>query len=138
MRGIRYFLEFPIVAKHVDAFSLLTATNQKFDEGKKNPEFLARVTGNDSYLSDDSVAYTIDYKVMSSSCTGAMSNGTVYIRGSKGYEGYDNFKFELQKGVDFSDFDAQLVINAYEQAFKNMNPEQKLAAEAEDPNMNPA
>ena len=37
MRGIRYFLEFPIVARHVDAFSLLTATNQKLDEAKKDP-----------------------------------------------------------------------------------------------------
>ena len=43
-----------------------------------------------------------------------MSNGTIYIKGAKGYEGYDNFKFELQKANDFSDFDAQLIINAYE------------------------
>lgn len=27
LRGVRYFLEFPIVAKNVDAFSLLTSTN---------------------------------------------------------------------------------------------------------------
>jgi hypothetical protein len=26
LRGIRYFVEFPIVGKHVDAFSLLTTT----------------------------------------------------------------------------------------------------------------
>mgnify|MGYP000902022818 CR=1 FL=1 len=26
LRGVRYYIEFPIVAKHVDAFSILTAT----------------------------------------------------------------------------------------------------------------
>ena len=95
MRGIRYFLEFPIKARHIDAYSLLTATNQKLDTAKNDPNYNVRVTGNDSYLTDDSTAYTIDYKVNSVVVAGSTSNGTVYIRGAKGYEGYDSFKFEL-------------------------------------------
>lgn len=138
MRGIRYFLEFPIKARHVDAYSLLTATNKKLETAKKNPTYNVRVTGNDSYLTDDSTAYTIDYKVNSTSVEGSTSNGTVYIRGAKGYEGYDSFKFELQKANDFSDFDVELVLNAYEHAFLNLNPEQKLSTEADDSSLNPA
>ena len=114
MRGIRYFVEFPIVQRHVDAFSLLTATNQKLDEGKKNGQYLVKVTGNDSYLSEDSVAYAIDYKVRSPKLEGTFSNGSIYIRGTKGHEGYDSFKFVLEKSNDFSDFDADVIVEAYE------------------------
>jgi hypothetical protein len=32
--------------------------------------------------------------------------------------GYDSFKFILEKGVDFSELDSQLVLKAYEEAFK--------------------
>ena len=65
-----------------------------------------RVTGNDSYLSDDAVAYSIEYKVKSTSIGGTQAAGSVYIRGTKGTEGYDSFKFVLEKSNDFSDFDA--------------------------------
>ena len=125
LRGIRYFIEFPIVARHVDAFGILSATNQKMDSAKKDKDFMVRVTGNDSYLSDDAVAYSIDYKVKSTVVGGTQAAGSVYVRGTKGSEGYDSFKFVLEKSNDFSDFDAQLILTAYEQAFKAGYPEQR-------------
>lgn len=51
-----------------------------------------------------------------------MSNGSIYIRGVKGHDGWDNFKFILEKSNDFSEFDADIILNAYEQAFKNYVP----------------
>ena len=42
----------------------------------------------------------------------------MYIRGIKGEEGFDSFKFILEKNVDFSDLDIKLVLAAYEEAFK--------------------
>jgi hypothetical protein len=48
---------------------------------------------------------------------GGNSKGSLYFRGVKGKEGWDSFKFIMEKANDFSDFDAELVINAYEKAF---------------------
>jgi len=143
LRGIRYFIEFPIVARHVDAFTLLSSTNQQMDAGKKKEKFAVRVTGNDSYLSEDAVAYSIDYKVKATVVGGSFSAGSVYIRGTKGHEGYDSFKFSLEKANDFSDFDAQLILNAYEQAFKagypDSAPQNKVVEEKfDDKNLTPA
>jgi hypothetical protein len=65
-------------------------------------------------LADENVAYLIDYKVKSRHVDGAMCPGSVYIRGVKGQDGWDSFKFILEKANDFSDFDAELILNAYE------------------------
>ena len=63
------------------------------------------------------MAYLIDYSVKSSKVPGANCKGSLYIRGMKG-EGWDSFKFILEKENDFHDFDAALVVNAYETALK--------------------
>lgn len=42
----------------------------------------------------------------------------MYIRGTKGEEGFDSFKFILEKSVDFSDLDVKLIVGACEEAFK--------------------
>lgn len=118
LRGVRYYIEFPIVGKNVDAFSLLTSTQQKLDEGKKNQKYQVKIVGTDSYLNEENVAYLIDYQVKSATVGGTNNKGSIYIRGIKGEEGYDSFKFIVEKANDFSDFDAELVINAYEQAMK--------------------
>lgn len=102
----------------MDAFSLLTSTQQKMAEGRKDHNANLKITGNDSYLAEENVAYLIDYKVKSHNVDGAMSAGSVYIRGVKGHEGYDSFKFILEKANDFIDFDAEIILNAYEQALK--------------------
>lgn len=91
-------------------------------DGSKDKDFMVRVGDNDSYVSDDAVAYSIEYKVKGTRVEGTMSSGTVYIRGTKGYDGGDSFKFVLEKANDFSDFDAQLIMNAYQQAFKSAKP----------------
>ena len=88
------------------------------EEGKNHKDYRVKITGNDSYLAEENVAYLIDYKVKSRHVDGAMSPGSVYIRGVKGHEGWDSFKFILEKANDFSDFDAELILNAYEQALK--------------------
>jgi hypothetical protein len=114
LRGVRYFIEFPIIGRNVDAFSLLTATQQKLESGKKDPKYMVKLIGNDSYINEENVAYLIDYQVRSKSVDGTNNKGSIYIRGIKGNEGFDSFKFILEKANDFSDFDAELVINAYE------------------------
>ena len=54
----------------------------------------------------------------SSTVSGGKSKGTVYIRGIKSETGFDSFKFVLEKNVDFSDLDAEMVIGAVEHLFK--------------------
>lgn len=76
------------------------------------------MTNNDSYLADENVSYLIDYNVDSTTIGGTKAKGSVYIRGYKGNDGWDSFKFTLEKSLDFSQFDANLIINAYEQALK--------------------
>ena len=44
----------------------------------------------------------------------------MYIRGIKGHEGWDSFKFILEKANDFSDFDSDLVVQMYETALTNL------------------
>lgn len=118
LRGVRYYIEFPIVGKHVDAFSILTSTQQLMEKAKKNPKYNLKSTKTDSYLNDENVAYLIDYKVKSIEVGGANNTGSVYIRGVKG-DDVDSFKFILEKSNGFSDIDAELIINAYEVAFKS-------------------
>ena len=116
LRGIRYFVEFPIVGRNVDAFSLLVTTKQLLEDNMKKWD--VRITNTDSYLAEENVAYLIDYLVKSSSVGGTKCKGSIYIRGVKGSEGLDSFKFILEKSNDFSEFDAKLILNAYEQALK--------------------
>ena len=49
MRKINYFVEFPIIAKRFDAFSLLQKVKAKMESGKGG-KFNVRVTRTDSYL----------------------------------------------------------------------------------------
>lgn len=58
----------------------------------------------------------VDYTVASSRVDGATAPGSIYIRGVKGQEGMDSFKFCLEKGNDFSDFDVQVFLTAYAEA----------------------
>lgn len=64
------------------------------------------------------MSYLIDYEVNSTQAHGARSKGSVYIRGMKGDQGFDSFKFILEKNVDFSELDIKLILTAYEEAFK--------------------
>jgi len=65
LRGVRYYIEFPIVGKNVDAFSILTSTQQLMEKAKKNTKYNLKSTKTDSYLNDENVAYLIDYQVKS-------------------------------------------------------------------------
>jgi len=115
LRGTRYFIEFPIDARNFDAYSLLQKVQQKL-ENAKGKKYNVRVTQTDSYLKDDQVAYLVDYLVNSSQVEGTRCPGSVYIRGVKGQEGLDSFKFTLEKGQDFSELDVQLCVAAYSEA----------------------
>lgn len=72
-------------------------------EGKESHG--SRIVGTDSYIQDENVSYLVDYEVNSSSAHGAKTKGSIYIRGVKGGDGFDAFKFILEKGVDFNDLD---------------------------------
>ena len=100
---------------------------------------MVKIIGNDSYIADENVAYLIDYQVRSATVGGTNNKGSIYIRGVKGSLGFDSFKFILEKANDFNDFDAELVINAYEQAMKPRTGGQSVAAISQDElNMTPA
>ena len=64
------------------------------------------------------MAYKIDYLVDSSTIGGTKNKGSVYIRGCKGENGIESFKFVLEKNVDFNDLDSKMVLNAIEHAMK--------------------
>ena len=69
-------------------------------------------------MQDENVSYLIDYEVKSTTAEGAKNKGSIYIRGIKGDGGFDSYKFVLEKSVDFHDLDVELILNAYEEAFK--------------------
>ena len=52
----------------------------------------------------------IDYDVKSSTVSGGKSKGTIYIRGVKGYNGLDSYKFVLEKSVDFAPLDSEIIL----------------------------
>jgi hypothetical protein len=67
----------------------------------------------------DNIVYQYDYETNSSTAMGGKNKGTVYIRGVKSQDGgYDVFKFILEKSVDFNDIEPQIILAAYEEAFK--------------------
>ena len=129
LRGTKYFIEFPIVAENVDAFSLLNKVKSKMEKGKKTKGL--RITGTDSFSADEKVAYLIDYSITSSggsmqpgelantaaAAPGTRCRGSVFIRGLKGQNGMDSFKFILEKENDFNPFDVEIILKAYENAF---------------------
>ena len=114
LRGLRYFIEFPIVKQNFDAYSLMQQTRTQMEDGKK--KYGSKVIGSDSYIADENLSYLLDYHCDSTSVPGTKNKGSVYIRGVKGHEGWDSFKFILEKTQDFSDFDAELIAMAYERA----------------------
>jgi len=61
LRGTKYYIEFPIVAENVDAFSLLTCVKSKMEKGKKTQGL--RITGTDSFSEEDKLAYLIEYSI---------------------------------------------------------------------------
>ena len=116
LRGTRYFIEFPITGRNVDAFSILIETQNMINQARHSNG--AKIVQTDSFVQEENVSYLIDYEVNSSTAHGARTKGSIYIRGIKGEQGYDSFKFILEKGVDFSDLDIKMVLKAYETAFK--------------------
>lgn len=109
-------------------------------EKGKGKKYNVRVTQTDSYLKDEQVAYLVDYLVNSSQVEGTRCPGSLYIRGVKGQDGLDSFKFTMEKGQDFSEFDAQLFLTAYAGALE-LGPEQLPAGAApavDEANMTPA
>ena len=86
------------------------------------------------------MAYLVDYLVNSSQVQGTRCPGSLYIRGVKGQDGLDSFKFTLEKGQDFSEFDVQLFLAAYSAAL-TLRPEDtpaRTASNIDEANMTPA
>lgn len=116
LRATRYFIEFPITGRNIDAFSILTKTQQLIKS--KEQECGTKIYGTDSFVQDENIAYSVDYAVNSPTALGAKSKGTLYLRGVKDESGFDSFKFILEKNFDFHDLDVDLILTAYEEAFK--------------------
>lgn len=92
----------------------------------------AKIVSTDSYSGSDTSSFMIDYQVDSSTAPGSPTRGTVYIRGVKTPQGFDTYRFVLEKGVDFSQLDADMMVGAIEEMIRQMPPtvqaEQKSAA----------
>ena len=131
LRGPRYFIEFPITGHKVDAFGLILAT-EKLIQGAKTTQG-GKILSTDSYSQGDNVSYMIDYQVNSTTADGAKSKGSVYIRGLKGEQGIDSFKFVLEKNVDFNDLDADLMLSAIEFLYKMQPAEEEQYEERPKP-----
>ena len=82
LRGLRYFIEFPIVGKNIDAFSIILLVEKLLNSGKTTMG--SRIITKDSYSQDDQVSYMIDYEVNSSTVSGGKSKGSLYLRGIRG------------------------------------------------------
>ena len=65
----------------------------------------------------------IDYGVDSSTVSGGKSKGSLYLRGIRGQRGFDSFKFVLEKGVDFSKLDSDIIIGVLEEINRLQPPE---------------
>jgi hypothetical protein len=115
VRGTRYFIEFPIQQKNVDAFSILVAIQSVLNEHKDKSS--AKIKNNDVFKQDDMMSYLIDYEIDSTTARGAKSTGSIYIRGVKN-ENFDSFKFVIEKNTDFHEVDVNIILKAYEEAFK--------------------
>ena len=112
LRGPKYYIEFPIAGKNIDAFSLILTTEKLIQDNSKRQG--TRITDTDSFLKGENVSYKIDYSVNSSFGGGGKAKGSVYIRGIKSEGGYDSFSFVLEKLTDFADLDHELVLNGIE------------------------
>jgi len=99
LRGIRYFLEFPVINRKVDAFSYIVNTEKTIQMGKS--AYKSKVTSTDSFSQGDNVAYMIDYQTKSSGADGAHCKGSVYLRGVRSEGSFDSFKFVMEKSNDF-------------------------------------
>ena len=115
VRGTRYFIEFPIQQKNVDAFSMLVAVQSVLNQNKDKSK--AKIKNNDAFKQDDMISYLIDYELESTTAKGAKSGGSIYIRGVQN-DNYDSFKFVIEKNTDFHNVDVEIVLKAYEEAFK--------------------
>lgn len=67
------------------------------------------------------MSYKVDYIVNSTTAPGGTSAGTIYIRGLKTPQG-DSFKFILEKSVDFSELDAQVMITVLQEMNRMFPP----------------
>lgn len=117
LRGIRFFIEVPIIGHNIDAFSLILSTENILQHGKKDKG--VKVVNSESYQGGENVSYKIDYRINSPTVVGGKSEGNIFIRGNKSDNGgQDSFKFVLEKNVDFHDLDTDMLINAVEHCLK--------------------
>lgn len=73
----------------------MTKVESLLEKNKK--KFGTKVVHKDSYMAEGKIAYLVDYNVNSSTIEGTKANGSIIIRGIKGDDGLDSFKFILEK-----------------------------------------
>jgi hypothetical protein len=93
---------------NLDIFSIIVELEQQIKNNFNAQR--AKVKRTNSFSKGDTSSYVIDYEVASTTASGGSCSGTIFIRGMKGKDGVDSFKFVLEKSVDFADLDSQLFI----------------------------
>lgn len=127
IRGTRYYVEFPISDKQVDAVGIVAKLKEKMEEFKGKG---LMKKDEQSFRQEDSISFLLDYRVPSESAPGSNQNGTIYVRGVMGQK-YDQFKFVCEKEVEFSDLDISLILEGYEQAFRPKHDEMDMSSISE-------
>jgi hypothetical protein len=61
--------------------------------------------------------------VNSTTVSGGKSKGSIYIRGLKGQNGIDSYKFVLEKGVDFAALDSDIFLTALKEVSRQQPPQ---------------
>jgi len=113
-------MEFPIVGMNIDAFKLILTVENLIKLAHHRHG--GRIRDTDSFVKDDNVSYKIDYECKSSQAQGGKSTGSIYIRGIKGKDGRDSYKFCHEKSVDFCELDSQIVIEVLQEVNRMMPP----------------
>jgi len=120
MKGLRYSVEFPIVGKNVDVFRIMCVVEDTIKQGYH--KYSSRIRDRETFKNQDNVSQKIDYQVASSTANGANCTGTIYIRGIKGPDGNDSFKFIMEKSNDFSELDAEVMIEVLQEVNRMYPP----------------
>lgn len=126
IRGGKYYAEFSINRANVNPDALLNAIlaysetkqnspNNHKSNGKSKTAF--KIIDQSKLQEEDIYTIKLEYNIGSNSVEYGKNKGVVYIRGAFG-KVYDNFVFSLEKQNDFTDCDINMIMSAYEEAFK--------------------
>ena len=119
IRNGKYYIEFPISKAEVNPEAIINAVlnySQNNNQSKPSKNQM-KIISNSKHNEEGIYTMRLDYEVASNTVEYAKNNGQIYLQGCFG-EAYDNFKFSIEKSNDFTDCDIDMLLDAYEAAFK--------------------